>query len=183
MAMVMEGNGNGRGQLPVNIEVSLRDRIFAVLVASKSSRQENLKALSQCASHIRNKTLLEKTARACKLKLSGFQFGEVLEIYYDIKRGSEEMGYISRGWEDHGFRIGDLLAIPKSKAARIKACIGQIRKFCAVNGIGMTVAKKKESIRICMDGVIYSEGFNKKTFVSTFDTLHECVEKARELIG
>jgi len=181
--MEMESNGNGRGQLRVNIELSLRDRIFTVLAASQTSRQENLKALSQCASHIRDKMLLEKAARGCKLKLSGFQFGEVLEIYYDIQRGSEEMGYVSRGWEDPGFRIGDLLAIPKSKAARIKACIGQIRKFCAVNGIGMTVAKTKESIDISMDGVIYGEGFNKKTFVSTLDTLRECVEKAKELIG
>ena len=181
--MEMESNGNGHVQLPVNIELSLRDRIFAVLAASKTSRQEYLKALSQCASHIRNKMLVERTTRACKLKLSGFQFGKVLEIYYDIKRGSEEMGYVSKGWEDPGFRIGDLLAIPKSKAVRIKACIGQIRKFCAVNGIGMTVAKTKESIDISMDGVIYSEGFNKKTFVSTLETLHECVEKAKELIG
>jgi len=56
-------------------------------------------------------------------------------------------------------------------------------KFCAVNGIAMTVTKTKESIDISMDGVIYSEGFNKKTFVSTLDTLHECVEKAKQLIG
>ena len=52
-----------------------------------------------------------------------------------------------------------------------------------MNGIAMTVSKTKELIDIQMDGVIYSEGFNKKTFVSTLNTLHECVEKAKELIG
>ena len=47
----------------------------------------------------------------------------------------------------------------------------------------MTVKKTKDSVEIQMDGVIYSDGFNKKTFVSTLETLHECVEKAKELLG
>lgn len=47
----------------------------------------------------------------------------------------------------------------------------------------MTVNKAKDSIEIQMDSVIYSDGFNKKTFISTLETLHECVEKAKELIG
>ena len=120
--------------------------------------------------------------RACRLKLSGFKVDNDLEIYYDLKCGRKEMGSISKGWADPGFRIGDLLTIPKSKAGQIKACIRPIREFCAVNGITITVTKTKESIDIYMDGVIYSEGFNKKTFVSTLDTLHECVKKAKELI-
>ena len=47
----------------------------------------------------------------------------------------------------------------------------------------MTVKRTKDSIEIQMDGVIYSEGFNKKTFMNTLDTLRECVSKAEELIG
>jgi hypothetical protein len=33
------------------------------------------------------------------------------------------------------------------------------------------------------EGVIYSEGFNKDTFLKTLETLNECVEKAQDLIG
>ena len=53
--------------------------------------------MTQCALHIRNKMLIEKTAKACKLKLSGFLVNDALELYYDLTRGQEEMGYISRG--------------------------------------------------------------------------------------
>jgi hypothetical protein len=34
-----------------------------------------------------------------------------------------------------------------------------------------------------MDGVIYSEGFNKDTFIKTLETLNECIEKAESLLA
>jgi hypothetical protein len=181
--MIMRSNGDDQGQVPVDEEGTLRRELLSLMKSSGASAKQNLKVLTQCTSHVRNTMLIEKIARACKLKLSGFLVSDVVELYYDLKRGREEMGYISRGWEDPGFRIGDLLTVPKSKAAQFKASLPQIRKFCAVNGIGMTFTKTKESIEIHMDGVIYSEGFNRKTFVSTLDTLRECIEKAMELIG
>jgi hypothetical protein len=181
--MIMQPNGNGHGQVLVDNECALRRQVFALLSESKTSVEQDLKVLSQCASHIRNRLLVENLARRCKLKLSGFLINDGLELYYNLSRGRDDMGYVSKGWEDPGFRIGDIISVPRSKAAKFKACLPQIRKFCAVNGIAMTVKRTKESIEIQMDGVIYSEGFNKKTFVSTLDTLHECVEKATTLIG
>jgi len=181
--MVMQTNGNGQGHVPAHDEFALRSQLFSLLGKSKTSEEQNLKALTQCASHVRNKMLVEKIAKSCNLTLSGFLFNDGLELYYDLKREADEMGNISRGWEDPGFRIGDLVTVPKSKADRFKACLPQIRKFCVVNGIGMTDDEAEESIGIYMDGVIYFEGFNEKTLVSTLDTLHECVEKAKELIG
>ena len=47
----------------------------------------------------------------------------------------------------------------------------------------MTVKETGDSIDIAMDGIIYSEGFNKGTFKKTLETLNECVEKAEELMG
>jgi hypothetical protein len=181
--MIARSAGNGQGQMVANDERGLRSQLFALLSNSKTSVEQDLKALTQCVSHIRNRILIEKAARGCKLKLSGFLVNDALELYYDLKRGREEIGYVSKGWEDPGFRIGDIVTIPKSKAARFKASLPQIRNFCATNGIAMTVSKSKESIEIQMDGVIYSEGFNKKTFVNTLDTLHECVETAKDLMG
>jgi hypothetical protein len=180
--MIMQTNGNGEGQVPVNNENALRREIFSLLSKSKTSVEQDLKVLSQCASHIRNTTLVEKTAKARRLKLSGFLVTDVLELYYDLKSGQQDVGYISKGWEDPGFRIGDMIVVPKSKAAQFKATVREIRKFCATNGIVMTVKRTKDSIEIQMDGVIYSEGFNKKTFMNTLDTLRECVSKARSLI-
>jgi len=181
--MIMRTNGNGQGELPVTDQNALRKTIFAILSRSQTSVEQDLKVLTQCASHIRNTRLVEKIAKSARLKLSGFLVNDGLELYYDITRGKDDIGHISKGWEDPGFRLGDLVTFPRSKAAKFKTALPQIQKFCAVNGIGMTFGKTKDAIEIQMDGVIYSEGFNKKTFVSTLDTLHECVEKAKELIG
>jgi len=106
-----------------------------------------------------------------------------LELYYDLKRGRHDMGYISKGWEDPGFRIGDLIEIEKWKEESFKVNAYEILRFCATNGIVLTVEETKDTITLQMEGVIYSEGFNKDTFMKTLETLNECVEKAQELIG
>lgn len=173
--MVQEIRGNDVG--------SLRDQILEVLNSSKIPIEKALKALSQCEAHIRNRIIVESIAKECGLKLSGFLANDALELYYDINRGRHDMGYISKGWEDPGFRIGDLIMIEKWKADSFKAHAYEILKFCATNGIVMTVEETGDAIELHMDGVIYSEGFNKDTFLKTLETLDECIEKVQELIG
>jgi hypothetical protein len=162
---------------------SLRDQIFALLNKKKASFEDALKALSQCEAHIRNRMTVEKIAKECGLKLPRFLANEELELYYDLKRGRHDMGYISKGWEDPGFRIGDLIEIEKSKEELFKGNAYEILRFCATNGIVLTVEEAKETITLQMEGVIYSEGFNKDTFLKTLETLNECVEKTQELLA
>jgi hypothetical protein len=162
---------------------AIRDRIFALLKKKKASFEDALKALSQCEAHIRNRMMVENIARECGLKLSRFLANDQLELYYDLKRGRHDMGYISKGWEDPGFRIGDLIEMEKWKEESFKANAYEILRFCATNGIVITVEETKDKITLQMEGVIYSEGFNKDTFLKTLETLNECVEKAQDLIG
>lgn len=162
---------------------SIRDQIFALLNNKKASFEIALKALSQCEAHIRNRMMVENIARESGLKLSRFLANDVLELYYDLKRGRHDMGYISKGWEDPGFRIGDLIELEKSKEELFKANAYEILRFCATNGIVMTVEETKDTITLQMEGVIYCEGFNKDTFLKTLETLNECVEKAQELLA
>ncbi|MHB9071713.1 MAG: hypothetical protein ACYC54_15245 [Sedimentisphaerales bacterium] len=162
---------------------SLRDRLFSVLNENKVSADKAIKVLSQCEAHIRNRLMIEAIVKECGLKLSRFLMNDELELYYDIKRGRHSMGYISKGWEDPGFRIGDLIEVPKHKMDLFKTNAYQILKFCAINGIGMTVSEIKGAVEIQMDGVIYSEGFNKGTFMKTLETLNDCVEKAELLLA
>jgi len=162
---------------------SIRDRIFVLLEKKKASFEDALKALSQCEAHIQNRMMVENIATECGLKLSRFLASDELELYYDLKRGRHDMGYISKGWEDPGFRIGDLIDMEKWKEESFKANAYQILRFCATNGIVITVEETKDKITLQMEGVIYSEGFNKDTFLKTLETLNECVQKAQDLIG
>ena len=96
------GNGN-----------ALREQIFDVLRKSTTPEGGWLKILSQCTAQVRNKTIVERIAQESDLTLSGFRSDATLEVYFDIARGSQEMGFIAKGWADPGFRIGDRLGSPR----------------------------------------------------------------------
>jgi hypothetical protein len=160
----------------------LRDHILALLNDSTTSVTEDLEALAQCVAHIRNRTIVGGIARECGLTLAGFLTNDALELYYDIKSGRHDLGYISKGWEDPGFRIGDLVEIDPWEADILKANTPDIIRFSATNGIAMTVQETPTTITIQLDGVIYSEGFNRDTFEKTLDSLNACVEKIHTLI-
>jgi hypothetical protein len=161
----------------------LRQQVFALLRESTTSAEEDLEALSQCAAHIRNRMIVEGIARDCGLSLTGFLTNDALEMYYDIKRGRHGLGFIAKGWDDPGFRIGDLVEIGPWEQDVFKAHAADLARYCSTRGIAMTlVTKNSMSAEIQMDGVIYSEGFNRVTFQKTLESLNECVEKIHSLI-
>jgi hypothetical protein len=161
----------------------LREQIFEVLRESKTPEDGWLKILSQCTAQVRNKTIVERIACECDVTLSGFRSDATLELYFDIARKQQEMGYIAKGWDDPGFRIGDLIEVIQSKAITLIANAFQVMKICATDGIGISVHETADRIELHLDGVIYSEGFNRETFMKTLDTLRECVKKVRALVG
>ena len=73
--------------------------------------------------------------------------------------------------------------LPVVFAVSLIANAFQAMKICATNGIGTSVHETMDSIDLCLDGVIYSEGFNRDTFIKTLDSLSECEEKIKALIG
>ena len=155
----------------------LRDHILAILSGSTTTVTEDLDALAQCVAQIRNRCIVGNIARECGLALAGFLTNDALELYYAIKRGRHDMGYIAKGWEDPGFRIGELVEIDPWEADILKANTPHIIRFCATNGIAMTVQETPTTIIIQLDGVIYSEGFNRDTFLKTLEALNACVER------
>jgi len=100
--------------LPSDGDNPLRDQIFALLNIKKVPVEKALEALSQCQAHITNRILVERTAKECGLRLSRFLTNKDLELYYDLKQGRHDVGYISKGWNDPGFRVGDLFYIPNN---------------------------------------------------------------------
>ena len=105
------------------------------------------------------------------------------ELYYDLKQGRHDVGYISKGWNDPGFRVGDLVSVSKENIGNVQANAYRLLKFCATRGVVLAVEEKADSIELQMDSVIYSDGFNKSVFAQVLHYLNACVEKAQELIG
>jgi hypothetical protein len=64
----------------------------------------------------------------------------------------------------------------------VKANSLQFTRFCATRGIAMTIQEAPLAMTLQLDGVIYREGFNRETFLQTFDSLNACVGKIESLI-
>jgi len=167
---------------PSNKGEVLRAQIFALLNKEKISADLALKVLAQCQSHVRNRIILGGIGKECGVTLSGFVTNEHLELYYDLKQEGHDVGYISKGWDDPGFRIGDLVKVPRWENADMNEHLLALLTFCATQGVGMSIEEKKEIIKIQFDSVIYSEGLNKRIFEQVLHHMQECVEKAHELI-
>jgi hypothetical protein len=169
--------------LPSDGDNPLRDEIFALLNTAKVPIEQVLEALSQCQAQITNRILVERTAKECGLRLSRFLTNKDLELYYDLKQGRHDVGYISKGWNDPGFRVGDLFDIPKHKLPQLKDNILTLLKCCATRGVSVTIDETKDGVQLHMDSVIYSDGFNKRVFEQVLHYVNVCVHKAEELMG
>lgn len=168
---------------PSNMGDVLRKQIFALLNKKKASADMALNALTQCQEHIRNRISIEGIGKECGMALSGFRADEHLELHYDLKQGRHDVGYISKGWDEPGFRIGDIVEVPKWKIADMKEHMYTLLKFCATRGVIVTIEEKETSIEMQLESVIYLEGLNKRVFEQVLQYLQECVEKAHELIA
>ncbi|HWT78312.1 MAG TPA: hypothetical protein VN648_05855 [Candidatus Methylomirabilis sp.] len=161
----------------------LRQQVFALLRESTTSAEEDLEALGQCGAHIRDRMLVEIIARECGLTLVRFLTNDALELYYDIKCGRHDLGYVAKGWADPGFRIGDTVEIGPWEADIFRTHAAKLARFCATRGIALTLQTRAPmSTEIQMDGVIYNEGFNRDTFKKTLESLNACVEKIQALV-
>ena len=133
--------------------------------------------LSASLDQIKDRQLLERVAAEAGLSLSHFLTNESLSLYHVVKRGRHDLGYIAKGWGDPGFRVGEVLTVDAFQGVGFLWTGTEIRRFCATNGIGVTFAQRGETTELHLDGTIYTEGFNRATFLKTLEALKICVEK------
>ncbi|NLB54638.1 MAG: hypothetical protein GX811_02515 [Lentisphaerae bacterium] len=173
-----------KSRLSSNDAKSLRSKIFKLVNDADAPAAEVISALAQCQAHIQNRMIVEQTLKECGFRPTGFNANEHLELYYDIAQGKNEVGYISKGWDDPGFRVGDVIEVSKWKITALKEHAYTLLKYCATRGVVMTVEENDDdSVMLQMDSVIYSDGFNKKVFAQVIHYLNECTTKAEQLFG
>jgi hypothetical protein len=115
--------------------------------------------------------------------LSGFRANEHLELYYDLKQGRHDIEYISKGWDEPGFRVGEIVEVPKWNIADMKKHMYTLLEFCATRGVIVTIEEKEKFIEMHLNSVIYLEGLNKQVLEQVLHYLQECVEKAHDSLG
>jgi hypothetical protein len=179
----MNGNGHSHGFTmepggtrgpDVN---GLRQKLLAALNEAPLPAGNKMKVLNECRSQLATRRAVERVASEAGLTLSHFLTNDALELYYEIKKGRHDLGYISKGWDDPGFRVGEVRAFQEFHGVHFIWTGPGIRRYCATNGIGITVAQHGERTEVHLDGVIYREGFNRATLLKTLEALGACVKK------
>jgi hypothetical protein len=171
-----------KSEPPLDDTETLRAKLFRLIDKADAREPETLKALEQCHSHIQNRLIVEQALRECGLRPTGFKTDRYLELYYDVAHGRREIGYIAKGWDEPGFRIGDMVEISRWKAANLKEHVLGLLKYCATRGVALTVQEHDDdSASLEMDSVIYAEGFNPKVLAKALATITRCAEMAHRL--
>jgi hypothetical protein len=159
----------------------LRRKLLAALNAAELPARSKTKVLNECRSQFENRRTVEGAAAEAGLTLLHFLTNDALELYYEIKRGRHDLGYISKGWDDPGFRVGEVLAFQELQGVHFIWTGPEIKRYCATNGIGITFEQQGETTTLYLDGVIYAEGFNHATFLHTLEAINQCVEHIESL--
>ena len=128
-----------------------------------------------------NKQLARHTLNKCGLRGHGFITNEHLELYYEIETlEKKDVGYISKGWEDPGFRVGNVVKVPIVRIEAQKTHLPKLMNYCATRGVAMTGERLAGGIfEFHLDSVIYADGFNHLVLAQVLECLSDCTETVR----
>ncbi|MBP7088788.1 MAG: hypothetical protein KBB01_05780 [Candidatus Omnitrophica bacterium] len=123
----------------------------------------------------KNIKLLENCSKKLKLELKNFTSDNNLELYFDIYRDDQDICYIYKGWEDSGFRIGELIEFNKY-TPDFKERFYEIFKICSDRLITIGVEKQEEETSsLFLEIGIYKSGFNAKVLKEAIQNLEDAL--------
>lgn len=155
---------------------ALASEILRAIDAVRPPRGIVLSALTYCQNQIENRTKVETAILVSGCSTTDFLCNEDLELYYDIAKDGEEVAFISKGWDDPGFRLGELVTVSADEICRFD----EIKRFCDLNGVVMSFQENDDSdYEVILEQVIYSTGFDGRTFAQALSTLIECSDKLK----
>jgi len=135
------------------------------------------KDLLRRARHIQKVT---KIAKKAGFELKNFQTSRTLELFFNIYQKEETFCYISRAWDDLGFRIGECVVLNKNHRF-FKSIFYDIFQICSQNLISVGVMKDTppNNMNLSLEVAIYEGGFNQKSLKETVSNLKESLDKIR----
>ena len=125
---------------------------------------------------------VKKCADELELTLLGFLTNEALELYYNVYKDNDPVCYISKGWGDPGFRIGELIEIDRS-IPDFKEKFCHIFKICSSNLVSINVSHaKSDKVELNLAIGVYEKGFNGEVLREALDSLQGSLRQIRPLV-
>ena len=161
----------------------VREAALGALQKLTVGQTELLEGLADCRRQIETQALVQKTVTAAGFQTRAFQWGQDLELYFDIFDNGRDIGYISKGWEDRGFRVAELFTIPLEFAGSLKSRVEDLRQKCATEGIALTTETDDSELTVKLECVIYTAGFNQVSFGNTARYLARCAALVQDSLA
>ena len=131
------------------------------------------------SSQSKNKKLVKESAQKIGLKLDGFRTDSILELFYNVSSEKGNLCYVSKGWNDGGFRVGEYLEIAKD-TPNFKEKFYKIFKACSKNLISVDVRQRTPGvIGLSLEIGIYRQGFNEEVLREAIDSLEDSLQGIR----
>jgi hypothetical protein len=106
-----------------------------------------------------------------------------LELYYDIEKESREVGYISKGWADPGFRLGETIHVPIENLPAFEESANGILNMCATQGVTFAAdSRGEEGLWIDLNTNIYQDGLTASTLDNVLHTLEYTANKIKQML-
>ena len=162
---------------PMNLQgQALAAVVLRAIDKAKPPRGVALSALGYCRNQIENRTVVETAVLVSGCSTTGFLWNKDLELYYDILKSGEKVASISKGWDGPGFRMGEHVTVSADKIDRLE----DVKSFCDTNGVVMSFQENEETgYEVVLEQVIYSTGFDGRTFAQALSTLIKCSDKLK----
>lgn len=158
--------------------VNLRASFVRAAEESGLPRGAVLRVLAQGRHHFEVRTEVETAVAVAGCRASGFLWNESLAIYCNIAKGGREVAFLSKGWDDPGYRLAQMLSIPRPQVARFHGRYDALQRLLLTNGITCNVNPTSDGLQVVLEYLLYSAGFNGKALSQALTTLIECSEAA-----
>jgi hypothetical protein len=165
-----------------NSDDDIKKRLNVWIEEQELTDEESIKLLQSVLDQRRNIRLVTENAQKAGLSLEKFISNSDLELYFDILKKDKSVGYISKGWSDPGFRVGEYFEMAKDDSA-FKEKFFKVFQACSTSLISVSVSEKMPGVvGISLDIGIYKDGFNEKVLKDAVETLEETMGRIKSIL-
>ncbi len=132
----------------------------------------------------RNIELVQSCAKKVGLELMDFLSNDVLELYYNVYTSDgEDICYISKGWDDEGFRVGNIKDLSQY-TQNLQDKFTRIFKACAKNLISIDVLNRKSGheMTLSLEIPIYQNGLTEEVLSEVVNNMRSTMQDINRIL-
>ncbi|MFH1227751.1 MAG: hypothetical protein V1701_07595 [Planctomycetota bacterium] len=154
-----------------------RGQIFKLAQDSDVSGVDVEDEVAQAEAFMKDTDNISRLSEYLGLNLLNFDVNDELEFYYDIERDGRKIGCIYKGWDDHRFKVSEIIPVKNIESFRANA--DKIFNIGATQGVAIGGEIVQNEFQLNLNINIYQGGLNASVLDESLKTLQFMVEKIK----